>query len=210
MKGLVLKDCYMAMKYCRWIFVFMIFCLAASALDVNSSFFMAYSTLMASMIPVTLISYDEKNGWNTYSEVFPWSRKQIVSSKYLMALILTGSMWLLTILTQMIRMMRDPSIRWEELMALLSILLAMGLVGTSVMLPIIFKFGSEKGRLAYLVVIVMVCASAAGFSTAGIQIGEYCPEFLIRYLPAVVLVAAVCIFIGSWLLSVKFYREKEL
>lgn len=59
MKGLLLKDFYMARKYCR---AYVVIAVVFSLLAVwgNTSFLLAYPVLLASVIPVNLISYDEK------------------------------------------------------------------------------------------------------------------------------------------------------
>ena len=86
MKGLLLKDFYMARKYCR---AYVVIAVVFSLLAVwgNTSFLLAYPVLLASVIPVNLISYDEKSKWSSFSGVFPYSKQQLVSVKYLMALI---------------------------------------------------------------------------------------------------------------------------
>lgn len=59
MKGLLLKDFYMAMKYCR---AYVVIAVVFSLFSIwgNTSFLIAYPILLASVIPVNLISYDEK------------------------------------------------------------------------------------------------------------------------------------------------------
>lgn len=210
MKGLLLKDLYMAKKYCRVNFVFVILCLAMSAFGVNSIFFMVYSMVFISVIPVSLISYDEKSRWNIYSEVFPWSRFQVVSAKYLMAIILVGGVWILTALAQIIRMLRNPFLQWTNILMELSVLLVMGIFSSSIILPVIFKFGAEKGRIAYYAVIVVVCAASAAVSTAGVDLNIDLPLIWIKLIPAAILIAGICVFAGSWLLSMKFYEKREL
>lgn len=61
MKGLLLKDFYMAMKYCR---AYVVIAVVFSLLSIwgNTSFLLAYPVLLASVIPVNLISHDEKAG----------------------------------------------------------------------------------------------------------------------------------------------------
>ena len=57
MKGLLLKDFYMAMKYCR---TYVVIAVVFSLFSIwgNTSFLIAYPILLASVIPVNLISYD--------------------------------------------------------------------------------------------------------------------------------------------------------
>ena len=64
MKGLLLKDFYMAMKYCR---AYVVIAVVFSLFSIwgNTSFLIAYPILLASVIPVNLISYDEKSKWSS-------------------------------------------------------------------------------------------------------------------------------------------------
>lgn len=210
MKGLLLKDFYMAKRYCRLIGIVMLLCLVVSVIDMDNSFFMVYPIVFASIIPVTLISYDERSRWNIYSAIFPWSRSQVVSAKYLISFILIGMVWVLSILAQGIRILRDPSIRWDDSFMMLSILLVLGFLASSFILPIIFKLGVEKGRIAYYAVIVLVCAATAALSTAGVELNMNIPLFWIKWLPVLIIIAGICIFVCSWLLSVRFYEKREL
>ena len=57
MKGLLLKDLYMTVKYCRAYF-FIAIVIAIATVWGNSWFFLAYPIIIASVILVNLISYD--------------------------------------------------------------------------------------------------------------------------------------------------------
>ena len=60
MRALFLKDWYMAKSYCRsYLFIVAVFA-AVSFISSESLFFMAYPTIMFGILPVTLISYDER------------------------------------------------------------------------------------------------------------------------------------------------------
>lgn len=210
MKGLLLKDWYMAMKHGKMLFLFMFMCLLFSVVGSHNTFFMVYSMVFAGVLPVSLISYDEKSKWNLYSEIFPWSRAQVVSAKYLMAVILVGGMWLLSVLAQCIHVIRDPSSGWGGMFILLSILLVLGVFSSSIILPVIFKFGSEKGRIAYYAVIIVICGASAALSTIGTEMNFTIPLFWMQWLPLLLIIVAICIFAGSWMLSIKLYEKREL
>lgn len=210
MKGLLLKDLYMAKKYGRIFLVCILVFLALSVFGSNSSFFMIYLMVFTSMLPVTLISYDERSRWDIYSDVFPWSRAQIVSSKYLMTLILVGGMWVLSALVQCVRTLRDPAVSWNEMSIILSALLVLGVFSSSMILPVIFKFGSEKGRIVYYAVIIVVCGACAALSIISTEMNFRIPLFWLKWLPVFTIIFAICIFAGSWMLSIRFYEKREL
>lgn len=203
MKGLLLKDFYMTAKTCKsYLFVILIF-LAISFFGNDSQFFILYPLLMMSLIPVTLLSYDERDGWDKYSLTLPCTRAQLVSVKYLMGLGFGGITYLLSEVVLAARFLLAGSFVWGEYLALSSALLLLGLLGPSLLMPFVFKFGSEKGRLAYYFVIALLFAVVA--ILAGLGFYVYLEGF-----SWLVIAAVVLLYLGSWRLSIFFYEKREL
>ena len=210
MKGLLLKDFYMAMKYCR---AYVVIAVVFSLLSIwgNTSFLLAYPVLLASVIPVNLISYDEKSRWSSYSGVFPYSRQQLVSVKYLMALIFLAFAIVLVLIGQIARMLLNNTFAVNVVLSLVALLPAMGILAPSLMLPAIFKFGAEKGRIVFYVII---CGFCGVFGVLG-AIGEEADlaNLMISmqsWLIPVITSVSVVLLAASWLLSIKVYRKKEI
>ena len=86
MKGLLLKDLYMAAKYCRSILLVIVVFLSISFLGEDNLIFGFYPCLFCGMIPASLLSYDERSKWNVYCGTLPYTRAQFVSVKYLFGL----------------------------------------------------------------------------------------------------------------------------
>lgn len=80
-------------------------------------------------------------------------------------------------------------------------------MGPSLMLPFLFKFGSEKGRIAYYIVIGLLCASGVIATGAGFQLSAGSESLWVLALIAGV---AIAVYTLSWLLSIAFYKQKEL
>ncbi|NMP37237.1 MAG: ABC-2 transporter permease [Clostridiales bacterium] len=100
MKGLLLKDFYMIGKYCRSFVLILTVFLVVSCFGNDNTFFIIYPVLIAGMIPVTLISYDEREKWHIYSETLPYTRAQFVSVKYLIGLLFELTVFLLSAAAQ--------------------------------------------------------------------------------------------------------------
>lgn len=209
MKGLFLKDCYMMSKYCRAVFFLMIMFLAVSAAGDDNLFFTIYPMMVASIIPTTLLSYDEKSGWNVYSCTLPCSRAQLVSVKYLIAAALIAGVWIIAAAIQGIRTAAGVGAAGEELAWILSILLLLGLVSSAVILPVMFKYGVEKGRIAYYITIAVICGSGVAFPQIfeKLQISVNLQGNLI---PILLCAAGMIIFGISWMISVKVYEKREI
>lgn len=200
MKALLLKEFYVASKTCRYMLFVIVAFFALPFFGRSSQFFFLYPLLMVSMIPVTLLSYDERDGWDKYSLTLPCTRAQLVSAKYLIGLIFGGVVFLLVELLLLIGLSMGGNF---DFLSMSSALLLLGLLGPSILMPFSFKFGSEKGRLAYIFVIALLCAVIALLIGMGFYI--YLDEF-----SWVVIGAAVLLYLGSWRLSILFYEKREL
>ena len=77
MKGLLLKDYYMLLKYCRpYALIVLIFGVCSLA-DGGNLFMLAYPAVLCGINSVSLLAYDEKSRWQQYCETMPYTRKQV-------------------------------------------------------------------------------------------------------------------------------------
>ena len=76
MKGLLLKDVYMAAKYCRSYLLITLIFLTVSFFGSQNTFFLFYPCLLCGMIPVNLLAYDERSRFLSYTGVRPITRTQ--------------------------------------------------------------------------------------------------------------------------------------
>ena len=205
MKGLFLKDFYLIRKYCRaQLFAVVLF--AGASLFYDNSFFRVYPGLFAAMIPVTLYSCDEREKWCSYSQTLPISKAQYVSEKYLLGLAIV---FVIAIAMGVVQGFRKAASFPEPINTALTIaeLFLAGLVPLSFLLPFLFKFGAEKGRIAYVIVIGAVCAL--------VGIGESMEPIISltaigRFRLPLIFLLAAALYLISWLLSEYFYQRREL
>lgn len=207
MKGLLLKDFYMMKKYCKAYVVIASAFLIASVVEKGNAFFMLYPIILSSMIPVTLISYDEKQKWNVYGQIFPYSRRQMVSVKYIIALIVVAAFCILAAAVQLSQWIFH-AYPLQDFLAVMSVMLVIGLVAPAIMMPIVFKYGVEKGRVIYYAVIIILCAAYGAIAISG-------PDMVIGVLsagwfPYALVAAGILIFAVSWRLSIAFYEKREI
>ena len=208
MKGLLLKDLYQIKSYCRsYVFVVLVFFAVAFASEENI-FFVIYPCFLCGMIPVTLLSYDEASRWNTYSLALPYTRSQLVSAKYLIGLILQTGMVTLTGIAQFFRMRMHGNFDPGEFVIFVVITLAASLLAPAVCLPMIFRYGVEKGRIVFYFMIGLMCA--IGFAASRIMSVDTAAK--IDFNAGFLLFAAVGIGIYalSWYLAVQFYKKREM
>jgi ABC-type transport system involved in multi-copper enzyme maturation permease subunit len=208
MKGLLLKDLYMTVKYCRAYLLIAAVFITVSFFGNDNMFLIFYPCLLCGMIPVNLLGYDERSGWLQYSETMPYTRAQIVSGKYLIGLGAQSAMLVITAIAQAIRMNMNNSFSASDYFVMIMLLLIMSMLSSSICLPFIFKLGVEKGRMAYYVMVGIVCGGSVVAST----VLRDAMQSQIKPNGALALVAAlgIAIYALSWYLSIVFYKKREL
>lgn len=208
MKGLLLKDLYLVNKCCRSYLLIAAVFLFVSLWGDNNMFFLVYPCLFANLLPVTLLAYDERSKWEEFCGALPYTKAQLVSAKYLVGLIIQCIMLLLTGAAQAYRMIHAGTFQWENYLALLVALLFMSGLVSSLALPLMFKMGTEKGRIAYYVMVGAVC----GLSVAGVTIFRSEPHVYVNsgLIISGLLVVTVLMYVISWRISIAFYQKREI
>lgn len=200
MKGLIIKDLYLLIKYCKFYFAITVIFIGVSLINDNDTFFMYYPCLLGSILPVTLCAYDEKEKWCSYCGTLPVSKSQYVFAKYIFGFVIVVIVTLLVTAAQALKM--EP-IRIDGCISIAIGLLFAGLIPSSFILPFIFMFGVEKGRIAYFVAIGLVVAITVGTEQVSL------PEIGVFSLPLALLFAFV-LYLFSGLLSSFFYQKREI
>jgi len=205
MKGLLLKDVYMTVKLCKAFILMDIVFIAVSFWGEGNMFFIVYPCIISGMLPMTLISYDRQQKWDVYAGTLPYTRAQLVSSKYLIGL--CGNVITLSLITMALALRMPDGGKFAEYAAVMITLLSLSLIAPAFLFPLVFKFGVEKGRICYYIIIGVVC----GGSTALINMDISFVAKLNDFLTCIIFLAfAVLLYLASWFLSIRFYRKREL
>lgn len=207
MKGLLLKDWYMITKYCKaYVLISLVF-IGVSIMGDDNFFFILYPCILCGMIPVTLLGYDERSKWDQYCAVLPYTKAQIVSGKYLIGMAAQIGMLLLSAVVQGIRMQVSGTFSWDSFASILSMLAAISFLAPAVSLPPMFRWGTEKGRMAYYISVGLICGiSAFVVSVSGITLLGALPSSTAMLLLGL---ASLVVYGVSWYLSILFYRKRE-
>lgn len=208
MKGLLLKDWYMMKKYCRSYVVIAAVFIAVSLVSDDNMFFVFYPCLLCGMIPVNLLGYDERSHWVQYSSSLPYTKKQIVSVKYLIGLLAQITALIVTAATQGIKMRINGSFELNDFIVLMLLMLTMVTLTSSISLPFVFKLGVEKGRIAYYVMIGFVCCG--GVLASYLFKEHLTAEINTNLLLIVLSFIGIGVYAFSWYLSVVFYKKREI
>ncbi len=204
MNGLILKDLYALWSYMRAFFLLDLVMILSARFSHGNTFLLFYPCILSGMLSMTLISYEEKEKWNEYAMTLPFSRAQLVSSKYILSLMLT----LITVAVILLVQLTRPE-GASGLPGMLYTLLPLSLLPTAVLLPFIYKFGSEKGRLTYYMVLGGVCGLLALASNMQAVSGN--DPFVLIQNPAIgagLLGICAAVYALSWYLSIRFYQKR--
>ena len=202
MAGLILKDILNLKKQAKVYLILVIFYFAIGVVNENSSMFSSMMTMVAVMIPITAMSYDERSKWDRYALTMPISRASIVVSRYLLGVIFLIIAYVLSILVNMVfsRLYTTENI----LINIAS--LSAGITIMSAIFPILFKFGVEKGRILMMLVLFVPIAFVAIASKLGISMPD--DETIKSFIYLSPIIAAV-IFLVSIYISLSIYKKKE-
>ena len=207
MRGLLLKDWYLIIRYCRSFFLLDAVFIAVSLVAPENVYFMTFPCLFSAMIPVTLFSYDEREKWLNYSAVLPASRALQVSAKYLLGLAAVCAVLAVNALAQSAATLLLPDRSGTRFLPMLLTASALALLLPGIMLPLMYRFGAEKARIVYAVLVGVLCALSFVLMQRDEAPGATGTAPLA---PALLLPGALALYGVSWLVSIALYRRREL
>lgn len=202
MKGLIIKDILMIKNNIKLLSIaFLVWLILSSTQNNDITFVLPF---LAIMIFISTFSYDDYNNWNAYAITLPNGRKNVVKSKYIASIILTvvialicGVISYIFYKTKMLNLIQQLS---GSLVGVIIVI--------SLLYPIMFKYGSEKGRIiTMLLVIGTVCIS--GLISKIINIPEKYINIFSNYETAFLAVISIVSLIISYIISKKIYLKKE-
>ena len=198
MSALILKDYYVIFRQMR---IFLLLVLVFSCIP--GAFYSTFAVVYASMLPYTALAYDERSHWDQMAAMMPYSDRDLVLSKYVFGWLSTAaaaaaSFVLQTVLAAVWPGAEGPSVP----VILLSVCVAVCIL--DITLPMMFRFGVEKARLAMFLIIFLVCASAGAISVIDQSGG---PDFGFQmWAPPAVAVVMTAVSVP---LSVRFYGRRR-
>lgn len=205
MVGLILKDLYNLKQQTRIYLLIVAIWVVCAIINKEPSFFSSIICTFTLLIPISTMAYDEKSKWNRFALTTPLSRLDIVVSKYILlgiiALFLTG-------ISVLVNVILIKDITTSVLLPV--IINCCALIVTSIILPVIFKFGVEKGRLLMMIVVLAPLLLLVFIPKIDIGfISSFSYESFCQILVVVVPIITVLLFFISMFVSYKLYKNKE-
>lgn len=216
MKGLLIKDFRLMKTQKSFFLVVVALGIIVLLFSDNGIFASGFMSFVFSLFSISTISYDEFDNGNAFLFSLPVSREIYSIEKYCFGFLLGVSAWAVTSLLALLSAIRKGQGSFQEMLAGSFILLPLMLVMLAVMIPIIFKFGGEKGRivmiLAYVVLFLAGSAAVDGAKALGIDV-FYALEQLSTLgtwaFLAAALGAALLIMLVSVRISIGIIKKKE-
>lgn len=196
MKALLLKDGYVLCKQLKFLLLALIIFCVMPGLSAS-----AFSMIYVIMLPITTLSYDERSKWNQLSAMMPYTTRQIVVSKYLLGYIGAAAVALLSCISQVI-FTRGTA---EDLVVTVLMLPCVGAIILSVLLPVMIRLGTEKGRLAYILTVGLLAGISAGLEPGDLPTLQMHPMAVFPILLAITAVVNLL----SIRLSIRFYEKQK-
>ena len=206
MKGLILKDILNFKNQQGKTFLLLIAIYFIIAMQMhNSSFFAGVWMIIGVSLPLASIAYDEKAKWDKYALTMPVTRKDIVTEKYLLAAlcVVTGNIISLPIIAVI-----DKRLDMESLLVC-GLMIGIGFLFNAVILPFVFRFGSENARTIMIIVIAIPFLAAYLLSKLNLDIAGILEQNA-KMIGMTAVVSVVVIYVVSYVISVLIMERKEI
>ena len=208
MLGLIKKDLLIIKENIKVAILFVIvFSLMAS--DGNEILYFV-PVFLNTMLFVSTFSYDEYNKWDAYACTFPSGKPNVVKAKYLSSLILTIISIIVSYILGIIMGTINNNLDISNVSSIIFGVLFAVILLQSIMFPLMFKFGAEKGRIALFIGIILV-TSVLGLILNLLTIkipGNIIRTFNDYWFIILPLIMIIILFI-SYKISKKIYLNKE-
>ena len=198
MKALLLKDWYVLWKQMKILLLFiLVMCL------VNTTFNSVFIVIWCSMLPYTAMAYDNRSHWDQLAAMMPYSQRDMVLSKYVLGWLCMAAAGLLSLAMQTVIGCFLSGTTSD--VSILLAALCLGMISLAITLPLILRFGVERGRMVFLLVFFLIAAGA------GIVLDASNLPPIVLPLPAEILLplAAILTTAVSIPLSLRLYRSNS-
>ncbi len=199
MKAVILGDLMVIKSQAKSVLLVLVVWLAITVYNKSGLFFSALSVVYAMMLPLTCIAAYEKSRFDRYLFTAPVSRTSAAMGHYVFSIICALCLAAIGFAASVALGM---SVR--EAVYSSSACFCIGIVMVSVLLPVIYKFGTEKARLTMMAVFVLFLL-AFGLLLGALDVDMDSLGDALILLPALTLI----VLAASAAVSVGIYKRRE-
>lgn len=208
MIGLIKKDLLMIKNnYKNIIIVLAIYIFYSFQFEMNMYFLLP---LMGLMICISTINYDDFNNWHTYAVSLPQGKSGVIKSKYITTISVILLLSIFSLLIDIIIGNFKGDLLIEESFGVCTGALFAMIFLMSILFPILFKYGAEKGRIAMISIglgifgLVMLVSKVIQ-----LEIPKNLIIIFDLYSPIIIIVSSILMIAVSYIVSKKIYLKKE-
>ena len=173
-----------------------------AAMSVVNMFFRAFCILFVVTLVLSAMTYNERSGFERYMSALPLGRRAAVTARYAEAVGLTLLLLAAEFALSQLGLGETGKMSLTEALALFGI----GAIYIAIALPVAFKLGVERSRIAVMLGMVIIAAVFVSF--AGIEVIGISTTGL-RIIETLIPWAGIILLAASYVLSVCFYERRE-
>ncbi len=216
MRGLLIKDIELLLVQKRTLFIFVFIC-AIMSISSDTSFVIGYLTFIGAMMANSTISYDEADNGMIFLSSMPHTRKDYVREKYLFAYGLVVACYVISImLFEISTLIRHVDMTLLELLNNTMMIWGIAFIVIAFMLPPVLKYGMEKGRIIWMLIMVVIMVGAitigkkvAKGDFAGSELLQRITDLGVTKVTIIIFVIAAVMGMISILISENIMKKKE-
>lgn len=217
MKGLLIKDIRLMLGQKRFFLIVLGMGVMLMFTGDNPSSSMGYITMLLTIFSLNTISYDEHENGMSFLMTLPITRKIFVQEKYVFAgglAIAAGAFSV--ILAYVVCTIRNIEVSLQEILVVGATLSAVSILIFAITLPLMIKFGSDKGRIALFVVFAVIGVLVALLAKAAENPDSLLMDIIVNIsemsagmLVFIAVFALILMVLASYLVTVKIISKKE-
>ncbi len=218
MKALIIKDLRLIVRQQRaTLFMFLAIVLLIIGATDNPMFGILYTVFLMPSLLISTIAYDTFDNGMPYIIALPVSIKDYVAEKYL--LVVGGSVLINLVstgLTGFIQVLKSGNVDMAEILICAFTAQSIILVYSAIVLPVNMRYGTEKGRIILILMVIVIGAllgGSSGLIAAGdekiLSLFNGIYQFGIVELLFLIMVICVAITAISFAVCVKWMEKKE-
>ena len=166
MRGLIEKDLRLTLTRKQTLLIFFVMALVMG-ISMDGSFLIGYLTMLATIVAIGTISYDEFDNGFEFLMTLPFDRKTYVREKYLFSLLMASAAWVIGVVIYCIgSVIRHNAINLADELPMLIAFIPVMYLSAAFMIPLQLKYGSEKSRIVLFVIFGIIVALVFGTKAA--------------------------------------------
>ena len=216
MKGLLIKDFRLIKVQKNFLFLIGAIGIGLALLSENTVYTIGFVSFIFSMLSISTISYDELDNGNAFLFSLPVTRKTYTIEKYCFGLFMGLGAWLAASFLSTAAGIGRGQETIGDLVITAFIVLPLVLFMLAVMVPVMLKFGAEKGRVAVVLLFAvayltmsLLAESAQQWREDFLPMMDSLPEIGTGAFLGILVAAAVLILLLSMRISIGIIKKKE-